>query len=120
MTFAAALCEHLESMASMPGLQGCALVELETGLVLQSAGAVMPVAAEAARDYWRLHERHSRCFDHLGAMQAQVMVHAQQRLTLVTVGQGLLLLTFSDTAARVDWAFWQTQLSQLRGLVQTP
>ena len=48
--------EAVESMAAMPGLEGCALVEIEAGMVWHHAGHIDGVQtfAEAASDYWRL------------------------------------------------------------------
>ena len=62
-----ALRDALESMAAMPGLEGCALVEIEAGMVWHHAGQIEGVQtfAEAASDYWRLYNRLSHQFKDL-------------------------------------------------------
>ena len=74
-----ALRDALQSMAAMPGLEGCALVEIEAGMVWHHAGQIEGVQtfAEAASDYWRLYNRLADQFKDLGDLKASVMMHAQ-------------------------------------------
>ena len=87
-----ALRDALESMAAMPGLEGCALVEIEAGMVWHHAGQIEGVQtfAEAASDYWRLYNRLSHQFKDLGDLKASVMMHAQGRITLGVFALGLV------------------------------
>lgn len=112
--------EELEAMASQEGLCGCALVDLETGLVLHWAGPPeqQPVA-EAATDYWRLCNRQQAVFGMLGAPLAQVLIHAHTRVTIVRCGEGLLLVTLSQEAVAVDWARWKRATAHLQQVATT-
>lgn len=111
--------EALESMASVQGLEGCALVEIEAGMVWHHAGHIEGVAtfAEAASDYWRLYQRLSGQFKDLGELRASVMMHAQGRITLLPCGTGMLLVTLTRQTANIDWAVWQEKTRELARLV---
>ena len=69
-----ALRDALQSMAAMPGLEGCALVEIEAGMVWHHAGQIEGVQtfAEAASDYWRLYNRLADQFKDLGDRKSVV------------------------------------------------
>ena len=101
-----ALRDALQSMAAMPGLEGCALVEIEAGMVWHHAGQIEGVQtfAEAASDYWRLYNRLSHQFKDLGDLKASVMMHAQGRITLLPCGTGMLLVTLTRQKSDIDWA----------------
>lgn len=109
----------LEQMDRLPGLQGCALVEIDTGMVWHAAGDSEDVQkiAEASSDYWRLYQRQRAHFEHLGELQAQVMMHREVRITMLPCGQGMLLIALSREHDRVNWAELQSQAQGLRQLV---
>lgn len=114
-----ALREALESMASMPGLEGCALVEVEAGMVWHHAGQIEGVQtfAEAASDYWRLYHRLADQFQDLGELKASVMMHTHGRITLLPCGTGMLLVTLTRQKSDIDWALWQAKTRELARLV---
>lgn len=116
MTAATALQAALAAVAAQDGVDGCALVDLATGMVLQWVGPPdhLPVA-EAASDYWRLCDR-QKAFAVLGAPRAQVIIHAHKRVTIVRCGEGLLLVTVSDENVAVDWARWKRSTGELHAL----
>lgn len=109
----------LRAIAAQPGVQGCALVDLETGMVLHWEGppALLPVA-EAASDYWRLCARQENVFGILGPPRAQVVIHEHTRVTIVRCGEGLLLVTLSLEAEAVDWGRWKQSTQSLYQLAQ--
>jgi len=111
--------EAVESMAAMPGLEGCALVEIEAGMVWHHAGHIDGVQtfAEAASDYWRLYTRLSDQFKDLGDLRASVMMHSHGRLTLLPCGTGMLLVTLTRQKSEIDWALWQEKTRELALLV---
>ena len=111
--------EALESIAGMPGFAGCALVEIEAGMVWHHAGQLdgMQTFAEAASDDWRLHQRLSSQFKDLGDLRASAMVHARGRLTLLPCGKGMLLVAVTRHRVDIDWAGWQERTRQLSELV---
>lgn len=112
----------LEQMARLPGLQGCALVEVDTGMVWHAAGGIEDLhkTAEVSSDYWRLYQRQRSHFAALGELQAQVMMHREVRITLLPCGQGMLLIALSREQDRVDWAALQSQAQGLKQLVLAP
>ena len=66
-----ALRDALEAMAALPGVDGCALVEVDAGMVWHHAGQIEGVQtfAEAASDYWRLYGRLAGQFEDLGELR---------------------------------------------------
>ncbi|MDO5288222.1 MAG: hypothetical protein Q4F13_01115 [Pseudomonadota bacterium] len=103
----------------MPGLQGCALVEIEAGMVWHHAGYIEGVQtfAEAASDYWRLYQRLAHQFQDLGDLKASVMMHAHGRITLLPCGSGMLLVTLTRQKSEIDWTLWQEKTRALARLV---
>lgn len=111
--------EALEDVACMPGLQGCALVEIDAGMVWHAAGQIADVQkiAEASSDYWRLYQRQKVYFEHLGELRAQVMMHREIRITMLPCGEGMLLIALSREQDPVDWAMLQAKTQDLKRLV---
>ena len=109
----------LDDMAALPGVVGCALVEIETGMVWHSAGAItdLTALAEAASDYWRLYQRLHTNFEQVGKLRACVMMHDAGRITQLPCGNGMLLVTISLQQANVDWPQWQAKTKSLAALV---
>lgn len=107
--------DELNRMAALPGMQGCALVEVSGGMVWYAAGRSLEMQniAEAASDYWRLYQRLHRNFTQLGNMKAAVFMHVDGRITLMPCGKDMLLVALTHEATPVDWAQWQTQAKEL-------
>ena len=118
---AAALRQELAAMAAQPGIEGCALVDAEAGMVWCTAGQTedMQVLSEAASDYWRLSQRLSRHFAVLGDLGASIIVHTMGRVTLLPCGSGMLLVSLSSEKARIDWNDWQLRARALAKLVDS-
>jgi len=111
--------EALDAIAAMPGMDGCALVEIEAGMVWHSAGHIGDVQqfAEAASDYWRLYWRLSHHFTGLGDLRASVMIHTNGRITMLPCGKGMLLVALTRQDSPVEWSEWQIRARQLAKLV---
>ena len=111
--------DALDDMATLPGLEGCALVEIDAGMVWHHAGRIEGVQnfAEAASDYWRLYRRLAGQFVDLGELRASVLMHSRGRLTLLPCGTGMLLVTLTRQESSVDWAIWQKKTVELARLV---
>ena len=114
-----ALRNKLDAMAQLPGVNGCALVEIDAGMVWHHAGQIEGVQtfAEAASDYWRLYGRLAGQFEDLGELRASVMMHARGRITLLPCGSGMLLVALTRAKSRLDWTLWQDKARQLAQLV---
>ncbi|MET4578971.1 roadblock/LC7 domain-containing protein [Ottowia thiooxydans] len=113
--------EALEAMVEMPGVEGCALVEIEAGMVWHHAGHIEGIQtfAEAASDYWRLYQRLSRQFQDLGDLRASVMMHAYGRITLLPCGEGVLLVTLTRDKSGTDWTQVQLKAKDLAAIVDS-
>lgn len=107
---------EMDAIAAMPGLQGCALVEIDAGMVWHAAGDIADVQkiAEASSDYWRLYQRQRVHFEHLGELRAQVLMHSQVRITMLPCGKGTLLIALSREQDAVDWAQLQKKALGLK------
>jgi predicted regulator of Ras-like GTPase activity (Roadblock/LC7/MglB family) len=116
---AARLRDALQRMAAMPGVLGCAVVDLDAAMAWQAVGVLPQLEAlcEGAADYWRMADRRSGEFAGLGGLRAQVLIHASGRLTLVNCGARLLLVCVSAEPDRVDWTQWQPRVQALKELV---
>ncbi|MBN9406927.1 MAG: hypothetical protein J0I00_16075 [Burkholderiales bacterium] len=116
-----ALRDKLDAMAQLPGINGCALVEVDAGMVWHHAGQIdgVQALAEAASDYWRLYGRLAVQFKNLGELRVSIMVHAQGRLTLLPCGAGMLLVALTgDHKSAIDWTQWNAQTRELAQLVK--
>lgn len=111
--------EALERITQVPGLSGCALVEIEAGMVWHTAGEMPDVQniAEAASDYWRLYLRLEPQFGSLGGLRGSLMWHAKGQLVLLPCGQGVLLVGLAMQDGPVDWPACFEQASELADLV---
>jgi hypothetical protein len=109
---AEALPPLLRALCEGEGLLACALVDIDTGMVVHSAGDADPIA-EAASDYWRLFRRQRPLLSTLGEARAQVLIHDKARLTLTACGKGLLLVCLSGEPDRVDWPAWKRRAGAL-------
>lgn len=115
-----ALRDKLDAMAQLPGVNGCALVEIDAGMVWHHAGQIDGVQtfAEAASDYWRLYGRLAGQFQDLGKLRASIMMHSNGRITLLPCGNGMLLVALTaNQKSGIDWAEWQTHARELAHLV---
>ena len=115
-----ALRNKLDAMAQLPGVNGCALVEIDAGMVWHHAGQIEGVQtfAEAASDYWRLYGRLAGQFQDLGELRASIMMHAHGRLTLLPCGGGMLLVSLTaGQKSGLDWNQWQAHAQELAQLV---
>ena len=105
----------VQDIAAMPGLDGCALVEIATGMAWHAVGDMQELQqmAEASSDYWRLYQRSQQHFDRLGELRAQVMMHRTGRITMLPCSKGMLLIAISREADPVDWGVLQKKTQQL-------
>ena len=105
----------LRAVVAQPGIRASALVDLSTGMVLlwEGPAELLPVA-EAASDYWRLCTRQEQVLGVLGPPLAQVLMHADTRVTIVPCGDGLLLVTLSKEGEAIDWDRWKRSAQVLQ------
>lgn len=111
----------LEALADAHALDGCALVDVEAGMVWHAAGPADELTglAEAVTDFWRLHVRHQGIFAPLGGLQAFVLMHEHKRVMLVGCGTGLVLMALSHRDAAIDWNRWRRDTDNLKQLADS-
>ncbi|AYQ28301.1 MULTISPECIES: hypothetical protein [unclassified Polaromonas] len=109
---------ELENMALTPGVNACALVDSATGMVYLSAGKhpQIDAIAEAASDYWRMHERSGSPFSKLGPLQAISMIHQGGVLSLMPCGKGIVMATLSARMA-LDTGDWFRKVGELGRMI---
>ncbi len=108
---------QLQALASAPAVQGCALVEVESGMVWYSAGrwAQMETQAEAAVEFWRVQERQAVHFAHLGALRSSMYYFNAGSVALLPFpGRTPLVLVCVADRVGMDWGAWMAQLRPLQ------
>lgn len=113
------LSQALARLAAIEGMNGCALVEIEAGMVWRTAGEIPGAQdiAEAASDYWRLYLRLEPQFKSLGGLRGSLMWHEHGQLVLLPCGQGVLLVGLAMQSGSVNWAECFRQAQELATLV---
>ncbi len=99
---------ELQSLAKTPGVIACVLVGVDTGMVFLSSSrnAEVEIIAEAARDYWVLHQKNGRIFEVLGPVRNVFIQHERAHLSVQMFGQSSLLLVTISKLKSVDWRGW--------------
>ncbi|MET0311840.1 MAG: hypothetical protein ABW051_07295 [Burkholderiaceae bacterium] len=112
---------ELARMAAQEGVYGCALVDVEGGMVMLSAGTSPDIetVGEAASDHWRLHRRHSGRFSPLGPLQAISLIHKELLLTLIPCGEGAVMATISRRMG-LDMGAWYRDVTLLGRMLAEP
>ncbi len=114
------IAEQLNKLASAPAVQGCAIVEVDSGMVWHSAGrwGRMEQQAEAAVEFWRLQQRLSDHFNHLGALRSSTYFFTAGSVALLPCpGQSQLILVCVTDRTGMDWGAWMAQLKPLHQLL---
>jgi hypothetical protein len=112
-----AVAGDLRHLAGIESVQGCALVELESGMVWLSSGTIpgLEHIAENAVEFWRLYLRLARPLDQLGSLRMTTLLFEQSFLTLTAFSAfspPLLLVCVSQR--NVDWARWGQGVDKLK------
>ena len=115
------IADAVERMSATPGIESCALVQGDSGLVWHACGRTAGAEHlwEAAVDYWRLHRRQQEHFRQLGPLGAAVMYHASGVLAVVPcTDEAELMVVCVGAHAGVDWIHWQRQARALGPLIR--
>ncbi len=114
---------HLEKLARFPGVQGCALVEAESGMVWHHAGQLPDIEhiGEAAVEFWRVHQRLSVQLVSLGGLKSAAYSFADHVVALFPCGDAPARVLICVAAkSGVAWADWGMQVLALRkALIET-
>lgn len=96
----------LTDIDAMNGVEGSAIVDFRSGMVIYTSPGFDDEAtplAEATSDYWRLYERQSGAFNALGPLKISIMIHEKKRLTMLPCGEGLMCLVQTAKVDDIDW-----------------
>ncbi|TAG26929.1 MAG: hypothetical protein EAZ37_07250 [Burkholderiales bacterium] len=111
---------QLQELARAPAVQGCALVEVISGMVWHSAGPWehMEQQAEAAVEFWRIQDRQAAHFEHLGNLRSSIYFFSAGSVALMPCpGRTPLVLVCIADRVGMDWGQWMQQLKPLHQLL---
>ena len=115
--------QHLETelkiLAKAPGVIGCVLVNADNGMVVLSSpkSVRIEVIAEAARDYWVLHQKNGKVFEALGAVRNVFIQHERAHLSVQMFGNVSTLLVTISKLRSVDWNSWPERTKKISELL---
>ena len=108
------------ALAATAGVEGCALVEAETGMAWHHGGRLdgMEMLGEAAVEFWRLQRRLSEHFAVLGPARSAACGFDAHLITLYPCLRGgpdahELVVVCVAQRHRVDWGVWSRGMQQL-------
>ncbi len=110
---------ELALLAKTPGVIACVLVSADTGMVFLSSSknAQIEVMAEAARDYWVLHQKNGKVFEALGAVRNVFVQHERAHLSVQMFGNASVLLVTIAKLKSVDWSSWPASTKKISELL---
>lgn len=110
----------LDEIAALEGVAGCALVDLDAGMLWMEAGELRNITriGEATSDYWRLHTRLSDHFNESGRLRALIMMHEHEWISLFPCTDGTLLVAVTRDQRTVDWKDLQRRVGVLAATVR--
>jgi hypothetical protein len=110
----------LQELAAASAVQGCALVEVTSGMVWHSAGhwAHIEQQAEAAIEFWRIQDRQAAHFAHLGTLRSSIYFFSAGSVALLPCpGRTPLVLVCVAERTGMDWGQWMQKLKPLHALL---
>jgi hypothetical protein len=123
MPNSAAIRAHLQTLASYPGIDGCALVESATGMAWHFAGSSPEIEriSEAAIEFWRIKDRLAAQLTTLGALQSAAYSFSNRVVALFPCSEdpGLVLVCIA-AKGEIAWGPWGLQVEVMRRLLVKP
>ncbi len=108
---------HLQALADFPGIDGCALVEADTGMVWHVAGHYPELEriGEAAIEFWRIQNRLTAHLSTLGTLKSAAYSFSNRVVALFPCHEdaGLVLVCVA-AKGDVSWQAWSTKVEALR------
>jgi hypothetical protein len=108
---------HLQELADFPGIDGCALVEIATGMAWHVAGRYPELEriGEAAIEFWRVQERLSEHLNTLGTLKSAAYSFSNRVVALFPCNdQAGLVLVCVAAKGDVGWQAWSVKVEALR------
>ena len=111
----------INDLAGFPGMDGCALVETDTGMTWFHAGNTADIdrVAEAAIEFWRIQMRLSEHFTAMGPLQSAAYSFSQRVVALFPCSeQPPLVLVCIAHKTNVSWAEWGQRVAKLKHVLR--
>ncbi|MDB5965271.1 MAG: hypothetical protein JWQ72_1771 [Polaromonas sp.] len=107
----------VQDLSSFSGVDGCALVETDTGMAWHHAGRVadMERIGEAAVEFWRLQQRLAGPLEAFGPLQSAAYSFSSQVIALFPCSEtrGLVLVCVAAKTG-MAWQDWGPKVVALR------
>ena len=117
MPNSAAVISHLQTLATYPGIDGCALVESATGMAWHFAGASPEIEriGETAIEFWRIKDRLASQLTSLGDLQSAAYSFSNRVVVLFPCcdDPGLVLVCVA-AKGEMAWGPWGVHVEALR------
>lgn len=112
----------IQTLGAFPGVDGCALVDADTGMTWYHAGTMenMDHLGEAAVELWRAEARLRGHFAALGGLQSAAFSFSQRVVALFPccASPSLVLVCVAGRSA-IAWADWAPQVARLKQALAT-
>lgn len=111
----------IAELGQFAGMDGCALVDAETGMPWSYAGSVADIEriAEAAIEFWRVQNRLSRHFEGMGNLQSAAYSFSNRVVALFPCSEAPpLVLVCIARKGHVSWIEWGKRAVLLRQLLK--
>ena len=112
-----AVSRFVERLAHFPGVQGCALVEADSGMVWYHAGSLPDIEStgEAGIEFWRVPQRLSASFAGLGPLQSAAYSFARCVIALFPCSDRPALVLVCVAAKQgMAWGDWGQEVLGLK------
>jgi hypothetical protein len=107
----------VQELSTEPGIEGCSLVELGTGMAWHYAGNLPDIerVGEAAIEFWRVEQRLREHLHHLGDLRSAAYSFSNQVVALFPCSQEFGLVLVCVAAKRgMNWEEWGSKVAALR------
>jgi hypothetical protein len=107
----------IQELAAFPGVQGCALVEADTGMVWYHSRNFTGIEqiGESAIEFWRIQLRLAENFSAFGPLQSTAYAFANRVVALFPCSdKPALVLVCVAAKTGVAWAEWGQQVQALK------
>lgn len=107
----------VHELAAFAGVEGCSLVEADTGMVWHCAGNLPDIesVSEAAIEFWRIQGRLSAQLSTLGSLKSAAYSFSERVIALFPCSEEPALVLVCVAAKRgMDWNAWSVKVLALR------
>lgn len=112
----------VNQLAEFDGVDGCALVEVDTGMAWHYAGSLPDIESisEAAAEFWRVQTRVSHRLLILGDLHSVAYSFSKRTVALFPCSkEPALVLVCVAAKLDVNWKAWSAKVLELRQLLRS-